>query len=97
METSSRYHSDWMLPNGFMNDMFIQGVIIMPLYSYVCKNCGEIFDLLVGVTARKTEMKCAKCGSENIEKRISTFSLGESGKSSSGSDSSCPTGTCPLG
>jgi len=69
----------------------------MPLYSYECKDCGNTFDLLVGVTAKKAEMKCRKCGSENIEKRFSTFSMGESRSMSSGSDSSCPTGTCPLG
>lgn len=62
-----------------------------------CTACRLSSDLLVGVTAKKAEMKCRKCGSENIEKRFSTFSMGESRSMSSGSDSSCPTGTCPLG
>ena len=67
----------------------------MPVYSYICKNCGEKFDLLVGVTIEKEELKCKKCGSKKIVKKISGFSVGKS--SSCGSDSSCPTGTCPLG
>lgn len=69
----------------------------MPLYSYVCQDCGENFDLLVGVTARKAEMKCSRCGSEHIEKTFGTFSMGASGRKTSRLDSSCPTGTCPLG
>ncbi|MEA3346479.1 MAG: zinc ribbon domain-containing protein [Candidatus Auribacterota bacterium] len=64
----------------------------MPIYTYICKDCGENFDLLVGVTAKKTELKCSKCNSKNIKKTFSSFSAG-------GSDSSrpsCPTGTCNL-
>lgn len=65
----------------------------MPIYSYLCKDCDEKFDLLVGVTAEKEELKCKKCGSKKIVREISGFSVGKS----SSSDSSCPTGTCPLG
>ncbi len=67
----------------------------MPIYSYLCKNCGEKFDLLVGVTVEKEELKCKKCGSKKITRQISGFSVGKS--SSSSCDFSCPTGTCPLG
>ena len=69
----------------------------MPIYTYICKKCGEKFDLLVGVTAEKEELKCKKCNSRNIEKTLGTFSIGASGGKSGSSDSSCPTGTCPLG
>ena len=66
----------------------------MPIYTYVCKDCGEKFDLLIGVTSEKTELKCKKCNSKNIQKTISTFSVGNK---SGFSGSSCPTGTCPTG
>ena len=70
----------------------------MPIYSYVCKDCGEEFDLLVGVVSEKTEFKCKKCGSSNIEKTFASFgvnvSSGTNNLNSSGP--SCPTGTCPL-
>ena len=69
----------------------------MPVYSYVCKECGENFDLLVGVTVESVELKCRKCGSNNIEKTVSSFSVGNSTSKSSSSVSSCPTGTCPIG
>ena len=69
----------------------------MPIYTYVCKECGENFDLLIGVTSEKVEPKCRKCGSDNIEKIVSSFSVGNSKGNSSSSGLSCPTGTCPIG
>ena len=69
----------------------------MPIYTYVCKECSENFDLLVGVTAESVELKCRKCGSNNIEKTVSSFSVGNSTSKSTTSEMSCPTGTCPIG
>jgi len=68
----------------------------MPVYTYVCKKCGEKFDLLIGVTSEKAEFKCKKCGSKNIEKTIGSFNVGGSGDRSGSSGPSCPTGTCPT-
>lgn len=68
----------------------------MPLYSYLCKDCGAQFDLLVGVTADKTVLQCKKCKSAHIEKTFATFSMGKSGGISDSSSSYCPTGTCPM-
>ncbi len=69
----------------------------MPIFTYVCKECGENFDLLVGVTAESVVPKCRKCGSKNIEKTVSSFSVGNSTGNSSTAGLSCPTGTCPIG
>jgi putative FmdB family regulatory protein len=67
----------------------------MPMYSYLCKACGKKFDLLIGVTAEKTEFKCKYCNSKNIEKTLSSFSVGSArGRSSPGT--SCSTGACPT-
>ncbi len=65
----------------------------MPIYTYMCKDCKEKFELLVGMTHEKTELKCEKCGSKNIERTFGAFSVGK-GNSSAGP--SCPTGTCPT-
>jgi len=73
-----------------------QKEIIMPLFAYVCKNCGEQFDLLMGVTSEKPELKCKKCGSRNIEKLFGAFSVGSASYKSSSLGSSCPTGRCNL-
>jgi len=64
----------------------------MPIYTYICKDCGEKFDLLVGVTAEKTEIECKKCKSKNVERTMSAFSVG----TSSCSTGTCSTGTCPT-
>ncbi|MDP8218613.1 MAG: zinc ribbon domain-containing protein [Candidatus Theseobacter exili] len=64
----------------------------MPIYTYTCNDCGETFDLLVGMTAKKTELKCPKCNNKNIKKEMGSFNVGKTG----GSGSSCPTGTCNL-
>ena len=66
----------------------------MPIYTYVCEDCGEKFDCLVGVGKDDKELKCKKCGSKNIEQTIASFNVGSSDISSSGS--TCPTGTCGL-
>ncbi len=67
----------------------------MPVYTYVCKKCGAKFDLLIGVSSEKTELKCKKCNSERIERSLSAFSVGDA-KSGSSLGSSCSTGTCPT-
>ena len=69
----------------------------MPIFSYKCKKCGNTFDLLEGMTARKAEKKCPSCGSTKVEKTLAAFSVGSSsGGSDFPSAPSCPTGTCPL-
>jgi len=67
----------------------------MPVYTYVCKDCGWKFDLLIGVTSEKIEFKCAKCGAKNIKRTFSSFAVGGYDNKSSSSGPSCPTGTCP--
>ena len=69
----------------------------MPIYTYTCKDCGEKFDLLIGITSEKTKLKCKKCNSKNIDKILSSFSVGNSGGKFNSSGPSCPTGTCPTG
>jgi len=69
----------------------------MPIYTYICNNCGERFDLLVGVSSEKVEFRCKGCNSKNIEKTLTAFSVGSPGGKSGCSRPSCPTGTCPFG
>lgn len=70
----------------------------MPIYTYICKDCGEQFDLLIGITSEKVELKCKKCDSSNIDKTFAPFGINVSSGSNnlSSSGPSCPTGTCPL-
>jgi putative FmdB family regulatory protein len=66
----------------------------MPIYSYICKNCGAKFDLLVRTNT--DEKTCEKCGSKNIERIFAPFAVGKGSSSLSSSLPSCPTGTCPT-
>lgn len=69
----------------------------MPIYSYICNDCKEKFDLFMGIGGQNEKLVCKKCGSKNIEKTFSSFGVGSSSsKDNVKSDSSCPTGTCPF-
>jgi putative FmdB family regulatory protein len=39
----------------------------MPIFSFVCDDCAEKFELLVGMT-ENVKLQCAQCGSTNISK-----------------------------
>jgi len=67
----------------------------MPIYTYVCGNCGYKFDVFTHIVNGSEKPKCEKCSSKNTKKILAGFSVGKSPKG--GSSSSCPTGTCPLG
>lgn len=71
----------------------------MPIYSFMCKNCNHKFTELVNVTDNDNELKCPKCNSKNLEKLLTTFSVGNSEGTSfdSSSTSTCSTGTCSTG
>jgi len=64
----------------------------MPIFEYRCKKCGQVTEVLEKAGA-ENKHKCANCGSEKMEKLLSTFGVGQNLSSSGGS---CPTGTCPL-
>lgn len=73
----------------------------MPIYSYKCKECGEISEFLVNVSSEKEELLCKKCKSEKMEKQIATsFSVGSARSSEAPVCSSgacgCNSGTCRL-
>ncbi|MCK4352271.1 zinc ribbon domain-containing protein [candidate division WOR-3 bacterium] len=69
----------------------------MPVYSYKCKECNEEFDLLIGVGKGNKELKCPKCGSQKLERLLSSFGVRMGGLSTgSSSCPTCSTGTCSL-
>ncbi|MBE0426853.1 MAG: zinc ribbon domain-containing protein [Nitrospirae bacterium] len=62
----------------------------MPIYEYICTNCNEIFSLLLWSSAPKRDITCPKCGSKDVQKKLSSFSCSCSvnpGNSSGGSSS----------
>ncbi len=45
----------------------------MPIFEYVCGECGARFEKLVRGSAQTAPIRCPRCGSEQVEKAISVF------------------------
>ena len=60
----------------------------MPIYEYICQDCGEKYEKLVRSSVAKIELKCPQCGSDHGERTLSLFgAIGTSSKSGSASQS----------
>lgn len=68
----------------------------MPIYEYQCKKCETEFEVFV--TSQNTEVKCKKCGSQELQRKFSVFGMksGEKFRSSSASSGcgSCSSSNC---
>lgn len=62
----------------------------MPLYEYVCSECGHEFELFVRSLSAQGPHSCPQCTSQKTSKRFSTFAT--SGAASGGAFS----GTVPA-
>jgi len=56
----------------------------MPLYEYLCRECGKRFEVLRRMQDADLEMKCPECRSEEVQRLLSTFAAGGCTTSSSG-------------
>lgn len=69
----------------------------MPIFEYVCADCGQPFEVLVLISSKAPEVVCPTCQSQNVSKKISSFASRLSGGSSisfgSSSSASCSTGS----
>ena len=66
----------------------------MPIYEYLCEECGEVTEALVRM-GDASGVACAKCGSAKTRRKLSTFAAGKT--SSESSRPVCSTGACSLG
>ncbi len=57
----------------------------MPLYEYVCRNCGRVFEARRGFDEDDSGIECPTCGARDARRVFSTFS-------SSSSDAGCGPG-----
>jgi putative FmdB family regulatory protein len=46
----------------------------MPLYEFICEDCGEIFEVLVLFPNGTQDVTCPSCQSDLVRKLISYFS-----------------------
>lgn len=67
----------------------------MPLYEYVCKDCGHHFDVLRSIKDADKPIQCRGCQSENITRAMSVFYATSEGRSVTSGGCSC--GGCSGG
>ena len=68
----------------------------MPIYEYICQDCQHEFELLRPMSQADAAMACARCGGENLKRKISAFYAESGGKAVAGmSEPSC--GSCSGG
>jgi putative FmdB family regulatory protein len=68
----------------------------MPIYEFKCIQCHNKFEEIIPVN-KKIKIICPSCGSDKIQKCVSTFGISGIDKnisSSSGSCSSCSSDSC---
>ncbi len=56
----------------------------MPIYEYRCRDCDRLFPRLQSMGSSTKGISCPECGSQRVERQVSSFA--------SGSSSSSPTG-----
>jgi putative FmdB family regulatory protein len=68
----------------------------MPIYEFRCLGCGHVFELLkLKKESQGIDMKCPKCGFEEVEKILSTVSITKTGSGKAKSTAkNCGGGTC---
>ncbi len=70
----------------------------MPIYTYKCKKCGLKFDFLHKSCEALEEVRCEACGSKEVERLLTSFSVGSDRDSFGGGScpTCCPGGSCSL-
>jgi putative FmdB family regulatory protein len=70
----------------------------MPIYEYVCEDCGTKFEKLVLRASDKEGLACPKCGKSRLAPQLSTFAAHAGGDSAPAAMPQCPSaGCCPHG
>jgi putative FmdB family regulatory protein len=59
----------------------------MPIFEYVCKDCGREFEKIV--PRYDSHVDCAHCSGGNVEKQLSVFAVVGGSSSSEASESGC--------
>lgn len=70
----------------------------MPLYEYVCQDCGQRFDALRSMKDADKPIQCRSCRSEHTTRALSVFYAASEGRSvtasGGGGCSGCAGGSC---
>ena len=68
----------------------------MPIFEFVCQDCGKPFDELGRSASAVSEVACPACHSAHVKKQISTFASKVAGGGSF-SFASAPASSCSTG
>jgi len=70
----------------------------MPIYEYVCQDCGSKFEKLLRRPGEAAQLVCPSCGKDHLEQALSTFAAHSGGPRGGGnSEPMCPSGgPCPT-
>ena len=63
----------------------------MPMFSFACEDCGELFETWVRSSSAIDEVECPTCESDKVQKqlsRVARMKVGSSVGSSAGSSAS---------
>ena len=70
----------------------------MPLYEYICIDCGARFDMLRPIKDADKTIPCTRCSSEHTARQLSVFYAQSGGHSVAGSNgggcAGCAGGSC---
>lgn len=69
----------------------------MPIYEYLCHDCGARIELMRSMKDADAPTKCAKCESQNMTRLLSLFNASSGGRvvtGGGGSCSGCAGGSC---
>ena len=64
----------------------------MPIYEYLCEECGTKFEKLVRRAADAPAIECPSCGQKRLKQEYSTFAPRANGISKSADGPMCPSG-----
>ena len=67
----------------------------MPLFEYICEECGESFEKLV--RGSSATILCPSCASENVRKKLSTLASRIAGGTSTSTASVSAGASCAPG
>ena len=45
----------------------------MPLYEYICRDCGKAFEVLQRMGEGGDRLRCPRCGAVGADRQLSTF------------------------
>ncbi len=62
----------------------------MPIFEFVCEECGQFFEELVRSVNAIDEVICPGCQSQRVQKKLSTFASKVAGSSSFSPSASAP-------